>query len=441
MKRTLLRRGLLLAGAAAAIGGTVMATAPAGAVIPPPGVNVIAAGGSDTTEAFMQAYLNGRTSSTDSGTTYVVSTRNIPALAPAGQTTVVPGDADCPNGTITFGPAANAGTAAGTQYTSTSATTYPTPNGSSAGRRFLVDQRIADPDAACLDIARSSSTPGIAGETSSAQYYAFALDAITWATQSSYAPATLTAAQIDGIYACQFNNWNQVGGSDMPIQRLMANAGSGSRAFFMSTFGITDAELAINTGPNGTCPATLQTGLQENEGTVIPRAHRETGIIGYSAGRWAYQANNAGNPTVDLRAGIRLGGYTTGAATPVRGLPIEFLPGDNAYQLDTISDPGRPATVGESNIGLANPAFNATTDFRGIRYLFNVIDANSPSFLPSRGLVGFNNVPGGSLSPLCNPANGAGDALADFGFARLNTDNPVGSNAAGSTCRRFLGTG
>lgn len=448
MKRISLRRGLLLAGIVGTIGGTTF-PAPAQANHPPPGVNIIAAGGSDTTEFFMEGYLRGRTFSTDNGVQYPVVTRNIPALQAPGASFVVEGDVDCPNGTITYS-GANSSTAPGTQYTSTSATTYLTPNGSTGGRRFLYDQRIAAPDAACLDIARSSSTPGVAGESSSAQYYAFAIDAVTWATQSQYAPATLTLAQIQGIYNCTFTNWNQVGGSDMAIQRLLPQEGSGTRAFFVSAFGlgtppsnVAGCPNVVDTVPDGPDAGTDPDPLQESDGSVIPPQFRDTGIIGYSAGRWVQQANNRGNPTIDVRNDVRLGGYTTGLG--VRGLPVEFLPGDRRFQLDTISDPGRPAVVTEANISLATPTFNGTNDYRGIRYLFNVIDENSPSYLPSRGLIGFNNVPGGSTSPLCSPTDPAGRQLGTFGFARLNTTSPPAlggtTNLAGSSCRRFLGTG
>ena len=171
MNRTLLRRGLRAAGVLGVIAGSVVGLAPQPASAKmAQGTNQIAAAGSDTTEAFMEAYLAGKTTATNGTTTWNIATYNIPAL---GGTKVVPGDADCPNGQITYGPAVNAGTGVGAEYTSTSATTFPLPNGSSAGRRFLVDERIANPDAACVDIARSSSGPPLAGETSTFEYYAF----------------------------------------------------------------------------------------------------------------------------------------------------------------------------------------------------------------------------------------------------------------------------
>jgi phosphate transport system substrate-binding protein len=433
LKGTLLRRSLRAASLLGVLGATVVGVAhPAAADIAPPGVNQITAVGSDTTEAYMESYLAGKTTSVEGATTYVVSTHNIAAKSTG--TEVVPGDVECPNGQITWGPTDNVATGAGSQYTSNSLTTYPTPNGSSAGRRFLVDERATGPNAACVDIARSSSGPPLAGETSSVQYYAFAMDAVTWATQSMYAPATLTSAQIIGIYNCSFTNWNQVGGSDMPIQRLLPQNGSGTRSFFLSAYGISAGDLATT---SATCPAVVDTGgIQENDGSTIPVDYNDTGIIAYSAGVWSRQANAGGNPTIDKRDGVRLGGYSTGLG--VKALAAEFLPGDNAWQLDTISDPGRPGVVHESNIAQSGLGFNATNDFRGIRYLYNVIDTANPGYLPSRGLIGFNNVASGNKSPLCNTA---GANLGDFGFARLDTSNPSGSNLAASRCRKFNGTG
>ena len=433
MNRTLLRRGLRAAAALGIAAGTLVGLAPqSGAEIAPPGVNHIAAAGSDTTEVFMEAYLAGKTSASDGVTTWNIATYNIPAL---GGTKTVTGDADCPNGTITYGPAVNSSTGVGSQYTSTSATTFPLPNGSSAGRRFLVDQRITNPDAACVDIARSSSAPPFTGETSSFQYYAFALDAVTWGTQSLYAPSTLTAAQIDGIYNCTFTNWNQVGGLDMPIQRVMAQAGSGTRSFFMQTFGITDAEL--NATANG-CAPTIQVGIQENDGRVIPNNVYDNAILPYSAGRWAQQASNRGNPTIDIRDGVRLGGQTLPGDT-ARLLPVEYISDDSVFQLDTVTNGTRPATVVEQNIALSGFGFNPATGFLGVRYLFNVIDSNSPSFNVSRALVGFDNSPSGFKSVLCNTGT---SNVSSFGFARLPaTNTPNDSNLALSRCRRFLGTG
>ena len=124
----------------------------------------------------------------------------------------------------------------------------------------------------------------------------------------------------------------------------------------------------------------------------------------------------------------------------MKGLPVEFVSGDNAWQLDTVTNGTRAATVTEQNIAQSGYGFSSTTGFRGIRYLYNAIDQNSPSYLPSRGLIGFNNIPGGSKSPLCDSTSGVGLTLGDFGFAKLDTTNPpAGSNLGGSACRRYLG--
>jgi ABC-type phosphate transport system substrate-binding protein len=129
------------------------------------------------------------------------------------------------------------------------------PNGSGSGRAAL----IADSNG-CLDVARSSSYPsGGTGVCASAgdpagclEMWAIAIGAVDWATfPGTHAPATLTPAQIKGIYDCgpdlanpptvghgipAITNWNQVGGSNAPIIRYLPQTGSGTRGFFDSKY-------------------------------------------------------------------------------------------------------------------------------------------------------------------------------------------------------------
>jgi hypothetical protein len=66
--------------------------------------------------------------------------------------------------------------------------------------------------------------------------------------------------------------------------------------------------------------------------------------------------------------------------------------------------------------------------------VFNVIDNTSPSYDSAIRYVGFDNVDGGSTSPLCG--NGKASIITQFGFGLL--ENTVGPrNLAGSTCRKY----
>ena len=46
------------------------------------------------------------------------------------------------------------------------------------------------------------------------------------------APATLSRAQLVGIYDCTITDWATVGGVAGPIQRYYPQVGSGTRSFF-----------------------------------------------------------------------------------------------------------------------------------------------------------------------------------------------------------------
>ncbi|HYZ56484.1 MAG TPA: substrate-binding domain-containing protein [Streptosporangiaceae bacterium] len=137
------------------------------------------------------------------------------------------------------------------------------PNGSTAGLNALkISQQIAGGHY-CVDFGRSSS-----GRSSSApglgpggvSYVAFATDAVTWATRAanhggSDAPASLTLAQLKGIFTCQTTNWNQVGGKNGAIKVYLPQPGSGTLSFWEKVMGITTLGSCVDQHP------------EENEGT------------------------------------------------------------------------------------------------------------------------------------------------------------------------------
>ena len=452
MKSSLLKRSL--------IAGAVVATSVA-AFIPTisaaSATTVIAAGGSDTTENVMGSILSQL--NTDSVPTY-----NIPVYSSNAFT--VPADANCPS--VTYSPQG----ATGLIYPNQVA-----PNGSGAGRNLLRDfvastkrfaagvevsnsdsvaYAAATPVTGCLDIARSSSYGSASPKATVGQYFAFAIDAVSWASPSSLAPSTLTLDQLSKIYNCTYTDWSQVGGSSGPIQRYLPQSGSGTRDYFVTDL-LGLSKTATFTS-NGSCPAVKVldkngNGFEENRGDRIPDSDLELAILPFSAGQWSYQANNSVNPSIDQRKS------SGGVVTQIKGIDnhtgdsqqwnataVAWNTIDGRYQLNDAGwatvDP-TPDTAGypavESNTTQAGAAGHNswnTTYYPGIRLVYNVIDTESPDYATARSLVGFNNIDGGSKSTLCS--GGFKTTIASYGFSPLPATANLTSNLAGATCRRYL---
>jgi hypothetical protein len=195
------------------------------------------------------------------------------------------------------------------------------PNGSSAGRRALRDSvaGIYPTSAAtsggtkhgCLDIARTSADFGVPDTTvdpTHDEYYAFALDQIAVASPSLSAPAQLTVQEVRDIYSCKITDWSQLpGGGSGQIQRVMPQASSGTGATFVAKWLGGVAPVASGTN----CPAMLQP--EENRGDVLADstaggnpALLQQMILPFSGGVWSFMAQNAANPSLDLRNGVRV---------------------------------------------------------------------------------------------------------------------------------------
>jgi ABC-type phosphate transport system substrate-binding protein len=325
--------------------------------------DVLAAGGSDTIENFTKLMFQNTESSPN-----VV---NIPVTNHLVGTLNLPTDTHC--NAISF----NAGA-------SSTATTSPflPPTGSGEGRNDLHNSigktwptgstgqaytngsgGTISGNGGCLDIARSSSKGSISGE----EHYAFAVDAVSWATTSLKAPGTLTLTQLKAIWNCQVNDWSQVGGAPGTIQRVLPSFGSGTRAYFVnnvlgipssgSTQPVESGSIGWQPANTGTpafsgfdsstgqqvtagtgtinCPVTIGNGgtpgdhhgVEENDGTQfyggatsqttlpsgafdthVNKTGLDTYIFPYSSGKWASQSTHAGNPTTDIRDGVRPGG-------------------------------------------------------------------------------------------------------------------------------------
>ncbi len=439
VKSSLLKRGVRASaclGLASGFAATAaLTTAPAAHAVVPAGQVVISAGGSDTTEKVMTAILTGTT--TVSGTT--VNLYNIPSqpgiTGPATYT--VPGDATGCVQDVGWKASLGAGEAPPAFQVA--------PNGSSAGRNYLAtEQTAAAGQQGCIDVARSSGTPrtSTTGDKLTFEYYAFAMDAVSWGSPSLSAPSTMTKQQLKDIYACNITDWGQLpGGGSGPIQRYLPQSGSGTRAFFISDM-LDNISIPASAANCPAIPTTTDTGgvIEENSGNAIRANDYQSAILPYSAGQWVFQANNKVNPTIDLRNGTKLGGITDTVfptAATLNGNPVAWSPSDSAFQLNT--GPSASNVVNEGNV----KAVSASIAYPGIRYVYNVVDTASPSYTQAVGVVGFNNVGGGTKSSLCS--NGKLSPILSFGFGPLSTSgNPTqqgsgggATNVAGSTCRQL----
>jgi ABC-type phosphate transport system substrate-binding protein len=328
--------------------------------------------GSNTTQEVMGAIVTTYNSSAAAKAADVKAT-NIDAV-PAGAGTVALSDSHCNGGvSITYiagsNPTANQRTA---------------PNGSGAGRTALATS-VTNGDS-CTSVARSSSA-GSSTDPAGTEAYAYAVDAVTWATASTgYAPANLSITQLEAIYACKYTNWSQVGGKSAPIERYFPQTGSGSGTFMAGVLGF-DPRVV---GGANTC-STPATQIEENEATAIPAASAKDAIMVYSAGEWVAQAN-AVDP--NLQNGFVLHSIN-GKANPVTKV-------GKSYVLSSI--------VTEANVEPSTYLPTSTTAVQGIRNLFNFINTNSVDYAAAAAFVG-------ASSTLCNGGDAA--TISKYGFAPL----------------------
>ena len=435
MKSPLFKRVVLAGAAFATVAASFVASASAANAV------VLTAGGSDTTLNVMDAMFS--QANAPAGDTWV----NLNPFATAPVT--VAGDANCP--TMDFQVAG---------------TTPTLPNrlmpvGSGAGRNMLRDVIAgASTYKGCLDIARSSSFSSSSPAVGTGEYYAFALDAVSWATGSLSAPAAMSQADLIKIYNCTYTDWSQLpGGSAGPIQRYLPQTSSGTYGFFLSDL-LGSGSFTFPT--NASCPAVKYTNatggaLEENNASVISPADWQSAIFPYSAGQWVYQANNASNPTLDKRvlpsggAPARLGGILTnvdasGLTTTklMNANPAAYNITDRKWQLNdaglSVVQPN--ASGGYPITEASSTKVNTVPAFIGVRFVYNVLDTRSPSYAQALLAVGFDNVASGTKSAICDGSRAA--VIASYGFAPLPSAGVTGTvaassnyNQAGATCRKI----
>jgi ABC-type phosphate transport system substrate-binding protein len=142
------------------------------------------------------------------------------------------------------------------------------PNGSGAGLTALDDSQaitVKGKTYYAVDFARSSS-----GRSSSAPapkpggdgYVALAEDAVTYATRdtgatktvpATYAPKSLTLAQLKAIFLCTDTTWGEVGATGaaatQPIKAYLPQPGSGTLSFWLKALGITAPGTCVSQAP------------------------------------------------------------------------------------------------------------------------------------------------------------------------------------------------
>ncbi|NYI06283.1 hypothetical protein [Allostreptomyces psammosilenae] len=163
----------------------------------------------------------------------------------------------------------------------------PRPNGSSAG----IDALIAD-TAGCLDFARSSR--GVATAGTNLTFIPFATDRVTY-IKGSGVSSSLTTAQLTSIYDNACTSGYTV---------YLPQAGSGTRSFWLSSLGLTEAQVETTSEGTGCVVDTVQ----EHDGTVVTQAN---GIAPFSRAQWTAQSNSSQTGVADRRGtGTSLGSIT-----------------------------------------------------------------------------------------------------------------------------------
>lgn len=143
----------------------------------------------------------------------------------------------------------------------------------------------------CINFARSSGArkPTDPKKTAGGVVFvAFAKDAISYAVRSSAhggtdAPASLTLAQLKGIFGCTIKNWKQVGGKNAAIKAYLPHSGSGTLNTFLKIIGNT-------TGNPASCVTQVvgKVGIEENEG--VNKVYNSPNAIGiFSVGAYISQ--------------------------------------------------------------------------------------------------------------------------------------------------------
>jgi ABC-type phosphate transport system substrate-binding protein len=173
--------------------------------------------------------------------------------------------------------------------------TIARPNGSGAGRTALSNSLQAANG--CLDFSRSSSL-NLSAATPGLTYVPFAVDAVTYAiTPTSAVPRKLSLNDLKSIYHCDPNFVGTAPNFSLTV--YLPQAGSGTRAFWESTMGITDADVVAGVYP---CIKDTKNGaiVEEHDGRVLD----DNSIAPFSIAQYNAQSSQT---IADLRGRAILG--------------------------------------------------------------------------------------------------------------------------------------
>ena len=392
------------------------------------------------------------------------------------------------------------------------------PNGSGAGKTYLLGEQTATvKKRGCVTIGRSSAPPepttlttGSGSGTASGthfDYYAYALDGVAPmvgknAGGTATAPATLTRAELQGIYRCKpgFINWSTLGGTTGAIVRFWPQSGSGTRSVYTNILGFTPEKVHSSTA-NTTCTTaaithfttvtvsgTLTQNVPNEENTesglvyasklttttpANPTKSKHTikdAVFVYSSGKYVSQWNNTSEYGTGSKHN-RISGATIGNFTPTNvelaKMETTSTHGGQAfvtYTTATTTTPKRTGkrshidttTVTEANEWYshipstkASTASASTAVVPGVRYVFNVCDTALPGYNTCKLMTGFDNQlvtaattvtnGAGTKSRLC--AGDDASTIVAAGFVPLtNGTGPSGTdNHVGAYCREYPG--
>ncbi|MER6123393.1 substrate-binding domain-containing protein [Streptomyces sp. NPDC001795] len=173
------------------------------------------------------------------------------------------------------------------------------PNGSGAGRTALLNSLQANGGAGdgCLDFSRSSSL-NLSAASPGLTYVPFAVDAVSYAiTPTSTVPRKLALADLKAIYHCDPNYVGSAPNYSLTV--YLPQAGSGTRSFWESQMGITDADVVAGVYP---CIKDTKNGapVEEHDGRVLD----DKSIAPFSIAQYNAQASQT---IADLRGRAILG--------------------------------------------------------------------------------------------------------------------------------------
>jgi ABC-type phosphate transport system substrate-binding protein len=217
------------------------------------------------------------------------------------------------------------------------------PNGSGGGKSLL----HGTGNRADVDYARSSSSLNDTERNAGLRQFPFALDTLKLAVSGdvvSNAPATITPAQMVGIYNGSIDDWSDIGGQPGAIAPKIPQGGSGTRSFF-------EAQLRAANSNNPVTLADTVKEVQEHDATpvrgdanaVAPFSSGRAGLLGtalrlpggFTADRALYnvvRSADLGNATIQSLFGPSGFFCSDGANDEIKAAGFE--------QLDSVADGG-----------------------------------------------------------------------------------------------------